>query len=946
MKTRNGKSLERQTSERLGELFGNQEWTLELEVAKVIEKGVELGSLKPNDVQNQRISVVDRDVIKSGTVGNKQVVWDLDNKVNKIIETGVALGFDFNGEEDGVRKEIVRREEEDAEKYAAVNALSWNVRGLGSVEKRRVVRNLVRKHKPMMLFIQESKLKSFDYRVITTVGGSVLSRGIGVYAKGVGKEHVSRMIVASSCREFSLNFKRRWCFVTFMRQTEKKRGKPFGTLFLMLKPLFLDPILDPSERKDGLCSVGSMRNFNAFIVAAKLVDMPLQGLNFTWSNNRVVELWVRLDRFLCSPIFLSWFPQLVQICLNKSFSDHNPIAIEVKMEDWGPRPFRFCDGLLEEKSLMENIANRWRECIRGESKGSLLLSKIKAVKAIMKNWCKVNNQGRNQTKLMEEELARVERKAEIQGWTSSLREDQLVALSNLWKHIRLEERRSRQVSRVRWPKEGERNTRFFHLLSNVRRNKNFIGELMINGRLCPGPNQIREGVFCFFSEHYKKECWKRPSWNGNLAKKLSEVEKDLEVEFTDEEIWAALCDCDGNKASGPDGLNLNFVKTNWEVIKEDFLNFISEFHKEGLVVKHLNSTFIALIPKNDAMMAKMGFGSKWRNWIWWCISTPTLSVLVNGSPTKQFGIQRGLRQGDPLSPFLFNIVVESLGNMLAKANGIEKKKIHSVDWKTVCKSKKNGGLGVGRIFDKGVSLLAKWIWRFGREDSSLWKKVICAKYGLDVKALQWDWQGSNSASSFIKAVGRLWTEGSRSGDLLKKGLQVVVGNGERAKLWDDILYDSFSLKRSFPIIYALARNKLVFQGCVANLDDATNWVKLRVSWWFKSHGSGSNVPITLLLEDSQERCVENRPRKYNRSDEWKPPQHDDLMFNVDGSARGSPGWAGVMDSISAEISAILKACHLVGTNQSLVNRKVIIVNDSKTEVSWINGDDFGSLRGT
>ena len=54
-----------------------------------------------------------------------------------------------------------------------------------------------------------------------------------------------------------------------------------------------------------------------------------------------------------------------------------------------------------------------------------------------------------------------------------------------------------------------------------------------------------------------------------------------------------------------------------------------------------------------------------------CISTTKMVVLVNGSPTEEFSLEKGLRQGDPLSPFLFNLAVQGLSCMLQRGCDME-----------------------------------------------------------------------------------------------------------------------------------------------------------------------------------------------------------------------------------------------------------------------------------
>jgi len=84
-----------------------------------------------------------------------------------------------------------------------------------------------------------------------------------------------------------------------------------------------------------------------------------------------------------------------------------------------------------------------------------------------------------------------------------------------------------------------------------------------------------------------------------------------------------------------------------------------DFHKafDSILLEHIDST-----------MCYMGFGSHWRKLISECLSTSKLAILINGSPSKEFSVERGLRQGDPLSPFLFDIAVQGLTVLFNRAS--------------------------------------------------------------------------------------------------------------------------------------------------------------------------------------------------------------------------------------------------------------------------------------
>jgi hypothetical protein len=67
------------------------------------------------------------------------------------------------------------------------------------------------------------------------------------------------------------------------------------------------------------------------------------------------------------------------------------------------------------------------------------------------------------------------------------------------------------------------------------------------------------------------------------------------------------------------------------------------------------------------ILSKRGFGETWIGWIKNLVIGGSVSILANGDGSNTFKTGKDLRQGDPLSPILFNLVVDVLNRMLGKA---------------------------------------------------------------------------------------------------------------------------------------------------------------------------------------------------------------------------------------------------------------------------------------
>lgn len=71
----------------------------------------------------------------------------------------------------------------------------------------------------------------------------------------------------------------------------------------------------------------------------------------------------------------------------------------------------------------------------------------------------------------------------------------------------------------------------------------------------------------------------------------------MEEPFSESEIKEAVWSYDRSKSMGPDGFTFDFLKHNWEVIKDDVFHFVKDFHSKAKLTKACTSSFLSLIPK-------------------------------------------------------------------------------------------------------------------------------------------------------------------------------------------------------------------------------------------------------------------------------------------------------------------------------------------------------------
>ncbi|KAA3462149.1 reverse transcriptase [Gossypium australe] len=443
-------------------------------------------------------------------------------------------------------------------------------------------------------------------------------------------------------------------------------------------------ILYGFEKKGGLPREEKrMEDFRNTLQECQLFDIGFSGRWFTWERGNLPETNIRerLDRGVANTNWISMFPDAKIRHLVHSTSDHCPLLISTENEECQKRSetFRFEAWWVLEETFEAEVKSIW------EANPGDLMKKFEDLKQGLKRWATRIGTARNRKKkALTSKLANL--------MDAERNDDNLAEMIDTKVQLNFEidkdESYWEQRARVNWLKMGDRNTAFFHSMATQRRKKNFIQKLQNNEGRETGDQQ-----------------------------EMAETAR------------SALASKGATKAPGEDGFPAIFFQKLWHIVGEEVSTYCLEQLNRGMEVivdrfkgvlerciDKAQSAFVPgrLISDNvlvayellhtlkrkrwgtkglmavkldmsraydrvewgflEKMMSKMGFNPNWIHLIMKCISIVSYSVVLNNQAGSLFSPTRGLRQGDPLSPFLFLICGEGLSSLIRMAQQEEKLK--------------------------------------------------------------------------------------------------------------------------------------------------------------------------------------------------------------------------------------------------------------------------------
>lgn len=228
----------------------------------------------------------------------------------------------------------------------------------------------------------------------------------------------------------------------------------------------------------------------------------------------------------------------------------------------------------------------------------MLKEKLKGTKSRLKVWNKEHCANlESQTLKAKDELAKIDLKGEANSLSLEEEDCRRQCYVNIHRLSSLNCSFLWQKSRMRWLKEGDANSKFFHRCIQRRRKVNEILGLVFYDVLVEEVEPLRERIGGFFDNHFKSDDWARPSFGSINIPSLGVAENEFFVLHSWRMRLSLLCGSVRIIRVWVLTGSLSLLLSSFGVRSKRILLLFWKFHRNGRLVKGSNCIFIVLNPK-------------------------------------------------------------------------------------------------------------------------------------------------------------------------------------------------------------------------------------------------------------------------------------------------------------------------------------------------------------
>jgi endonuclease/exonuclease/phosphatase family metal-dependent hydrolase len=286
--------------------------------------------------------------------------------------------------------------------------LCWNIRGFNSQLKWDALRDKIRDNQCDIICIQETKRELFDLSYIKNFCPSPFD--CFEYLPSIGASGsiitIWKSQLFSGTLAFLNNFtllveltsklnNQTWLLTNVYAPCTSERKRDFLNWFKSIQmPDNIDWLIvgdfnllrSPANRNRPGGDTQEMFLFNAAISSLGLVELPLQGRKFTWSNKQDPPLLERLDWFFTSACWTLSYPTTSVSPLVMEPSDHVSCVISINTKIPKGKIFRFENNWMEHEHFMDIVAHGWNLPVFQTDKAKCLSAKFKNLRRVLKAW--------------------------------------------------------------------------------------------------------------------------------------------------------------------------------------------------------------------------------------------------------------------------------------------------------------------------------------------------------------------------------------------------------------------------------------------------------------------------------------------------------------------------------------------------------------------------------